>query len=122
MDEVVITLPLPPKSLHPNARPHHFKKARDTKSAREIAAMVARQHRSQDWPWGGASFQATFFLPRKNDDDNLAAWLKAYRDGIASAGVVVNDSRFVVLPVVQHTGNKNTGGRYRVVITLMRTG
>lgn len=45
-------------------------------------------------------------MKRKHDDDNLIAWLKSYRDGVADAGLVSNDSQITVGVVKQETSKK----------------
>ena len=42
MNRITITLPLPPKELSPNARPHWAVKARAIKSYRLLAALICR--------------------------------------------------------------------------------
>jgi crossover junction endodeoxyribonuclease RusA len=103
MDEITITLPLPPKELSPNARVHWAKKAGTTKKARALAWGEAR---ALGWPnrkllpWLRAQTQAVFYFPteRDRDQDNAAASLKPYWDGIADAGVVLSDAGLVHLP------------------------
>jgi hypothetical protein len=76
-----IELPLPPKALHPNARPHWRTKAKASKRAREDAAMAARAAGLDRLP-ARATVQATFYLRRRQDSDNLNSWLKASLDGV----------------------------------------
>jgi crossover junction endodeoxyribonuclease RusA len=89
---LVVTLPLPPKELSPNARAHWRKKSAAVKAYRALAAnavrLVGRVPR-----WEGATMTAVVYMPdaRTPDDDNAAAALKAARDGIADAGLVEND-------------------------------
>lgn len=113
----VLTLPLPHQMLHPNHSTGNWKwKAALRKRARADAATAARLHVPAGCPFGRASIQATFYLARKNDEDNLCAWLKAYLDGLADAGIVANDSAFTIqTPVTQITGRKVTK---RVVLTI----
>ncbi len=98
---MAIDLPLPSDKLQPNSRPHFMAKSRATKKAREDAYTVASNAKPSSCPWKSATVRCvfTFRNKRSRDKDNLLAWLKAYFDGIASAGVVVNDSGFVHLPV-----------------------
>lgn len=101
---MTITLPLPPKSLHPNARPCWQAKARATKKARSEAALIARMAPDRPAePWEKATVQATFYLKRKQDSDNLVAWTKATLDGL-QGWIVVNDSGLTILPPIQIVG------------------
>lgn len=127
MDEITITLPLPAKELHPNARVHHMVKAKATKAARFHAmcgGLAARERMTtafRFWgvplpPWLRAQTEATFYFPtaRTRDADGAASSLKAYWDGIADAGVVANDSGLTHLPPRLEVDRANP----RVVLTL----
>ena len=108
---VRLSLPLPPKILHPNHKPRSmggifaqgsaFKKY---KARARVEAMAIRlQNPREDFPWRRATTRARFFFkaPNNRDGDNLAAWLKAAWDGIAAGGIVVNDSGLTHLPPTQ---------------------
>ncbi len=120
---LVITLPLPSAKLSPNARVHWRSKAAATKAARQFAMMAALEALERaaasiwtDPPqWRAATEQATFHVrdKRRRDKDNLAASLKAYRDGITDAGILADDSGLTQLPVVV-----TVDGPPRVVIVL----
>lgn len=103
--KIVIVLPLPPKMLHPNARPHYMAKARATKKARADAGwltLVSMNDADVGKPrWPEAACRARFYFakPANRDRDNLIAWLKAYFDGVADAGLVANDAGITHLPV-----------------------
>jgi len=108
-NSIIITLPLPEKELHPNRRIGRSRlasiiRSKKVKKARDDGLLASRFLLPKDAPWNAADMQLHFYLPRKNDDDNLVAWTKAYRDGIADSGIVANDSRFTLLPVIQTTG------------------
>jgi crossover junction endodeoxyribonuclease RusA len=95
MNSITITLPLPDKSLSPNARVHWRKKSVAVKAYRQtawIAAFKASNGRSLHWQ--KARYKAVFYWPnaRCRDPDNAIASIKSALDGIADAGVVINDS------------------------------
>lgn len=100
---ILVTLPLPPKELSPNARVHWARKARAAKEYRLMAEIYTRGVIGHKDPprWERATVQATFYLRRRRnlDGDNALAWMKAGIDGLADAGVVANDSGFTHLPV-----------------------
>ncbi|NLX97583.1 MAG: RusA family crossover junction endodeoxyribonuclease [Rhodopirellula sp.] len=64
-------------------------------------ALSASKYRAPKW--STATAQATFYhaTNHRRDADNLLASLKAAFDGIASAGVVANDSGITHMPVVR---------------------
>lgn len=118
-EKIVITLPLPPEEIHPNKRTRNHKyHGVLVKETRGDAHLIARGRRPQSCPWKTAELQATFYMPRKRDEDGLIAWLKSTIDGITDAGIIVNDSGFRIVPVRQVTGKRE---KRRVVITLTRT-
>lgn len=111
-----LTLPLPPKALHPNARVHWKAKLKPKAKARGEAALVASTAPDKPpKPWAKARVRPTFYLPRRQDLDNLGAWCKAYYDGISDAGVVANDSGLIPLTAIQITGK---GLDYRVELDI----
>jgi len=95
MTAITITLPLPDKCLSPNARVHWAKKAKTVKTYRHDA-MWACIHKSSHVhkKWKRASYTARFYFPdaRRRDADNAIASIKSALDGVADAGLVVNDS------------------------------
>ena len=116
-EPIVIDLPLPPKELHPNARPHWRAKARATKLARGEARLVASTVRPAV-PLVSATYKLEFRLPRKQDPDNLDAWCKAYRDGLVDAGILIDDADFRQDGITRTSGKKATGGVYGVRIII----
>lgn len=98
---LTITLPLPPKSLHPNARAHWGAKSRDAKKYQSDVMAMAHQS-GVGVPFPKASLRLRYFVrtahATKHDDDNLTGWFKAGRDALAKAGIVANDRDFTVLP------------------------
>ena len=118
---ITIALPLPPRTLSPNARTHYFAKAKATKMYRRMAAVIAVSASCNDRPqWAQATAQATFYFAqnRNRDKDNLLASLKAAFDGIADAGVVADDSGITHLPVLIAIDKANP----RVEITVSKAG
>jgi crossover junction endodeoxyribonuclease RusA len=96
-----LTLPLPPRELHPNARPHWAKKARAVRDYRRLAWAYARDAVHPNPPrWKEAETRVVFYFAthRTRDGDGAAAALKAAWDGIADAGVVENDAGLVHYP------------------------
>lgn len=102
-----LTLPVPPKPLWPNARPHWSAKATAVRNARQVAWAYARNevwrldpvnHRPPMWPEAETRVVFYFATAHERDRDNAAASLKAYWDGIADAGVVDNDAGLIHFP------------------------
>ena len=122
---ITITLPLPPRALHPNARKHWRAKMKPKKDQRLEAYWSARAVISEQvgplqvLNWKLAEVQSTWYLARRNDADNLIAWLKATNDGLADAGIVDNDRGFIFMPPKQVTG-KAAKGRREVVLTITK--
>jgi len=117
MNSITISLPLPPKSLSPNARCHWAVKARDTRKCREAARWWTFAALKGDCPhWRRSTFRATFYhtTNRRRDDDNLIASLKPYRDGIADSGLLDDDVGVVTLPPLKCIDRENP----RVEITI----
>jgi crossover junction endodeoxyribonuclease RusA len=95
MNSITITLPLPDKCLSPNARVHWAKKAKVVKSYREVAQWAAfKKMNPSPVKWQNATYKALFYFPdaRRRDADNAIASIKSALDGVADAGLVVNDS------------------------------
>lgn len=108
---ITIDLPLPPKLLHPNSRTASWKlKAHVTKKRRGLAKLLAMEQRP-DQPLEKATILATFHMPRRQDPDNLIAWLKSTIDGLKDGGVIKDDGGLTWLPPVQITGKKANGKR-----------
>jgi len=95
MNSITIILPLPDPVLSPNARVHWAKKAKAAKSYREVAQWAAfKKMHPAPAKWEKSSYKARFYFPtaRRRDADNAIASLKSALDGVADAGLVVNDS------------------------------
>ena len=98
MTSITITLPLPGKHLSPNARVHWAVKAKAVKSFRLCASLATMAAIHQMSPplkrWQKAKYTARFYFKdaRRRDADNAIASIKSALDGVADAGLVVNDS------------------------------
>jgi crossover junction endodeoxyribonuclease RusA len=104
-----VTLPLPPRELHPNARVHWRKKSRATREYRRRAwAEAMRATPVREPRYARATCRVWFYLPdnRRRDSDNLLAWMKAGIDGLADAGIVENDRAFS-FPAVEVALDRN---------------
>jgi Holliday junction resolvase RusA-like endonuclease len=110
MPTLRIKLPIPAKELRPNhtvgTRGGRMRKSKLTKEARELARhyAVLERHRHQMFSppeWGKAVEQTIFYFPtaRFMDPDNCLFSCKAYFDGIQDAGIVLDDSELIHMPV-----------------------
>ncbi len=119
-DTITIKLPLPDKSLSPNARVHWSKKQKGVERLfAKLTAMNAMY--PYDGPkWKRASVQCVFTFKdrRSRDKDNYLAMMKSDFDGFADAEIITNDSGFTYLPVVFTEPDKSAVG---VVVTITRT-
>jgi hypothetical protein len=85
---LTITLPIPSRGLSPNARLHWRNKGSLTKRARWVAKVRTTEALAtlQRVPaFSGYSLAFHYPNARRRDDDNAQASTKAYRDGIADA-------------------------------------
>lgn len=102
--KLLIVLGMPHKALSPNARAHWAAKSKQVKHARIEAkfSAISAMNRAgcKNFPLASATVKATFHFKtnRRRDRDNLQGSLKAVFDGLADAGMVVNDSQFTPLP------------------------
>ena len=105
MRSLLITVPLPSQVLSPNARPNRFRLASAKKRYRldcGIAVLAAiRAAGLTGLPWRRATVRPTFFVATRGnrDVDNAGASLKSCFDSFQDAGLIVNDSGLVPLPV-----------------------
>lgn len=110
--KLLVTLPLPHKILHPNGRTrNHRYKGVLTKQARgdaKLAGIAARREAGHKTPWERAYLVPVFHVKHHQamDDDGLTGWLKAYRDGLADAGIVTNDKGIQSCPPILVNGSK----------------
>jgi hypothetical protein len=95
-ERIVVILPLPDRRLHPNGdNSLHWTQLGRLVSAAKQEAQITTMHalKGAHPLWDKAvGFRRVYLTTRaRADKDNLAGWTKAYVDGIANAGVVVND-------------------------------
>lgn len=92
---LILELPLPHKSLSPNARTHWAGKARATKAARNTARLICLEAMGHSpaprWPAGTFVVRWYSKTAMRPDEDNAKASLKAYKDGIVDAGYLSTD-------------------------------
>jgi Holliday junction resolvase RusA-like endonuclease len=117
MEAITVIIPLPPQAMYPNARKHWKAKMKPKREQREAAFLAGVSAVKRGPRWTLAECQATFYLERRRDGDNLIAWLKATFDGLEDAGIVENDGNFIHLPPKQVTG-KHANGERKVVLTI----
>ena len=120
MNTYTITLPIPPRCLSMNGRSHWRVKAKATKAARANAHAIALEACSHRPLWAMATIQYTFVFTerRERDDDNFITRMKPCRDGIADAGIVINDHVFTTLPTVLRVDR--TAARPHVIVTVSK--
>lgn len=122
-DSIEITLPIPPRATHPNARAHWAVKMKAAKKQRRDAGLAARAALGLARPplWQRATIQATLYnastRAKAQDADNLTAWLKASQDGLQDAGIVLNDAGLIQLPPKQVLGREAGTSRLVLVVT-----
>ena len=115
---LVVTLPLPSRTLNPNGRPNRFQKAKAVKKYREDAHIAAIHAGVKNGftPLEKATLQCHFYFrtPGRRDGDNLLASLKAGFDGLVDAGVFVDDSDLTHLPVTKSVDKQNPRVEIRI--------
>ncbi len=100
---MIVVLPLPPRELSPNARPHWAVKARAVRRYREAAYLSSLAERPvHPLPLARVTSRFFFRTRRRRDRDNLLASLKPAFDGIADAKVITNDAGMIHMPVEQY--------------------
>jgi len=110
--DLTITLDLPPKTSHANARPKGwqgkvFPSSKYAKTAGEIiwgyAAQIGRPQ------WTSVIIRPKFMLPavrgggdnKPMDPDNLISWIKKPIDLLQEHGILANDRDVIYLPPIQ---------------------
>lgn len=95
MNSITIVIDLPPRMLSPNARCHWAVKAKYVRQYRlhaHAASLVALGEAKRPY-WEKAKLNAKAFFKTRGfpDPSNFMASLKAAEDGIADAGIIIND-------------------------------
>lgn len=94
-----IKLPLPPKELQPNARPHWRAKAKAVQSYRAMALNEALQWNTDECcSVAVVKIEYANKTKRVLDPDNIIAALKSAIDGITSSGCIDDDDELIYLP------------------------
>lgn len=98
MHSLVVTLPLPPRALSPNARVSWQARARHTRRYRRDAYVLTIAAGGQNLRWPRAVAQATFYWPQEQRRDirNAEHMLKPAYDGLVDAGLIPDDSAAVL--------------------------
>lgn len=122
MKSVTITVPIPHRSLSPNARAHWRTKAKHKKTARLTARIEVRDAVGTGKMWSAASVAVVWFAKTANglrmDHDNIIGSLKGTIDGIADAGLLADDRGVTWLPPRVEVDKLNP----RIEITITKTG
>lgn len=123
MSAITIRLAWPPRQLSPNFRPKHWSEVsnakREYRFACKVDALNAKDCRTAYPFYGPVDGIAVFTTTTKTqpDTDNLLAWIKAAIDGIADAGILVNDKDIASWQVSVERGVKR-----EVVVILKERG
>jgi len=93
-DMIHLTLPLPPRQLHQNARVHWRSRSSATAKYRKLAELAMLKHKAryrQKWP--ACKVCCVFVFPdkRRRDVSNYLAAMKAVWDGFEDAGLYADD-------------------------------
>lgn len=123
-DPVRIVLPLPPPELSPNSRAHWAPKMRAVRNYRKTTRWLATvAQRLEERPlrrWETATVRTIAYYPvnRRRDRDNVLTSLKPAWDGLADAGLIINDAGLTHAPVcIRHDADNP-----RIELTIERGG
>lgn len=92
---MIIRLELPPPDakLHAHNSGHWRSKAGAVKALRELAALVAHQHRiGPTWERAGITYRFFFGDNRQRDAANCVQSMKPAVDGVVDAGLIAGDN------------------------------
>lgn len=121
-----VILPLPDVKLTPNGRAMHWEKAKLVKVARHAAEIAGRNERIRIQlaeplpPPVYVSLTFVFKTERRRDEDNLAAGMKHYFDGLVDAKVLRDDRRemlHVMLPLKVRIASKGEQPHLEIRLT-----
>ena len=120
MDKLILTLPLPPKELSPNARLHYQAKAKVTRRYRRDCgwnglAELMNWEDNDAWRPTRVRLTETYRIAgkRKYDVRNLFAAFKAGEDGLVDAGIIPGDDDSVLehgAPKIERVASKKDEG------------
>lgn len=102
MDELLLTLLVPPLVCSPNSRAHWAAKARATRQYREavcVLAMAAANGRRPLWTIAKVSLSVYCRTRRRRDADNMLARCKPAFDGVQDAGIIADDRGLIHMPI-----------------------
>jgi len=107
--QIRVVIDLPPDELKPNARPHHFAKAKAKKWYRSMSNIAARELLNATMPWKEAEIRVAYHHKTRRfcDPDNILASLKSAFDGLVDAGVLADDRDVTYPPVVREHDKEN---------------
>ena len=90
-----VTLPWPPRDLHPNARVHYMALSREKRAYRDACYWLTKQAGISIAPDARPEIAITFVPPdrRRRDVDGMLSAIKSGLDGFAQAAGC-DDSRF----------------------------
>ncbi len=120
---VTVTLPIPARSLSPNARVHWAARSKARAGQRALAAMRARGAMPGPFPyrWPSASILVRWYGKTAQclrlDADNIIGSLKGAVDGLADAGLIADDRGVTWLPPVRAVDKANP----RVELVIIKT-
>lgn len=112
MNQITITIPIPPAGNSPNARGHWRKKHRATAKARADAHACATSALNSERPnWESANVHVRWYGKDRRclklDTTNAEASLKASLDGLTDAGLWIDDRRVRVVDLVIDVDREN---------------
>jgi Holliday junction resolvase RusA-like endonuclease len=96
-EKIIIILPLPNKSLHPNFTVGSFggrmMVAASRKKWKKLTIEAIENEQLETLPWEIIKVRPIFFysVNRRRDSDNMLGSLKAVYDGIVDSGIIPDD-------------------------------
>lgn len=107
---LLIVTKIPSAVLSPNSRKHWRVKHAASKSIKKTTVVAVRialdllEDAPEELPWHDIELQAVFYHPmkRRRDPDNLVALLKYPIDALVISGLLVDDDKVTLKPVIQY--------------------